>query len=109
MPTQRADDIHAMIMATAHDGAAGTGSDASYVADIDLSGLAVALPEFLHATGLLRREFGHRTDSQFQLGLRQFFTKLLSRPGIYLTEYFRTCCEEQARRNIEALIAGEPG
>ncbi len=107
MPTQRADDVHAMIMATTHDGAAGMGEDACYVADIDLSGLAAARPDFLRATEQLRRECGHATNSGVDPGSRRFFEKLLSRPGIYLTGYFQSRCEEQARRNIEGLLAGD--
>lgn len=107
MPTQRADDVHAMIMATTHDGAAGMDEDACYVADIDLSGLAAARPEFLRATEQLRRECGDSTNSGVSPGSWRFLEKLLSRPGIYLTGYFQARCEQQARRNVEGLLAGD--
>lgn len=107
LPTRRADGIHALIMATVHDGDAGDG-DACWVADIDLAGIAAPWEEFLHATQLLRREHDHLTDRQFRLASERFFSRLLARPGIYLTDDFRTRCEAPARRNIEAFIAGEP-
>lgn len=106
LPTPRADCIHAMIMATVHDGAFGNGNDTLYVADIDLSGLAAPRPEFLQAAALLDRECGHSAGSGFQIGSERFFRRLLSTPGIYRTEYFRTSCEGRARRNIEAWLSG---
>lgn len=104
LPTQRADNVHAMIMATVHDGDAGDG-DARYVVDIDLLGFAAPWPDFLRDTELLRRECRHRTDVQFQLDTLGFFEKLLMRPSIYLTEHFRTNNEIQARQNIADCIA----
>lgn len=107
LPTRRADAVHAMIMATVHDGNAAEG-DARWVADIDLAGIAAPWEEFLHATELLRRERGHLTDRQFRLGSERFFSNLLACRSIYLTDDFRTRCEAQARRNIEEWIAGGP-
>lgn len=106
LPTPRADSIHAMIMATVHVDASGDGNDSRYVADIDLSGLAAPRPEFLQAAKLLRRERGYSAGSGFQLGSERFFRRLLSKPGIYRTEYFRTGCEAWARLNIEAWLSG---
>lgn len=103
LPTHRADNIHAMIMATVHDGSAG--GDARYVADVDLAGCAAPWPAFLREAVLLRRESGHLTEAQFRLESAGFFRKLLSRPSIYVTEHFRAKCEEAARRNIAALMA----
>ncbi|MDZ7840109.1 MAG: hypothetical protein U5R46_04680 [Gammaproteobacteria bacterium] len=105
LPAQRAESIHSMIMATVHCGASGAGNDARYTADIDLSGLAAPWPEFLQAAEMLHRECGHATGSDFQIGSERFFRRLLSGPGIYLTEHFRTRCEVRARRNIETWLS----
>lgn len=102
LPTQRADRVHAMIMATVHPSDADD-HDSRFVADIDLSGFALPRAEFLNTTTLLRRECRHLTDAQFQLGTLAFFRKLLSRPSIYLTEYFQTNHERDARRNVLGL------
>lgn len=106
LPTQRADRVHAMIMATLHTDDPGEDGDASYVVDIDLSSLGAPWPKFRHDSAQLRRESGHLTDDQFQTGTKAFFTRLLARPSVYLTQHFRTRYEAQARRNIEALLAG---
>lgn len=99
LPTVRADDIHAMIMATVHPSTA-EGHDEQFVADIDLSGLGLPWFEFLSDTELLRMECPHLSNSEFQLGALGFFKKLLMRPSIYLTGYFRDNYEDQARRNL---------
>lgn len=107
LPTQRADDVHAMIMATAHAGGDRSG-DALYVADIDLAGCAASWRDFLQAARLRRRECRHLTNARFEREMRGLLERLLSRPSIYLTDHFRDTCEQQARRNIEKLIHGRP-
>lgn len=102
LPTDRADRVHAMIMATVHPSGA-RDSDERFVADIDLSGLGLPWPKFFGDTKALRRECRHLTDTEFQLGTRAFFRKLLARPNIYLTDYFRESYGKQARRNILEL------
>lgn len=104
LPTARADSIHAMIMATVHPSDARE-PDQQFVADIDLSGMGLKWSKFLSDTDSLRMECQHLTDSEFQLGTLGFFNKLLSRPSIYLTDYFKGQYEEQARRNILDLIS----
>ncbi|MGA8261128.1 MAG: hypothetical protein WB783_13020 [Arenicellales bacterium] len=103
LPTERADRIHTMIMATVHPSGA-RDDDSRFVADIDLSGFALPRPDFLRATGLLRRECLHLTDSEFQLGTLAFFKKVLARPSIYLTKHFRATHEQPARRNLIDLV-----
>lgn len=103
LPTERADRIHTMIMATVHPSEA-RDDDSRFVADIDLSGFALPRPDFLRASGSLRRECLHLTDSQFQLGTLAFFKKMLARPSIYRTEYFRATHEQPARRNLVDLV-----
>lgn len=104
IPTDRADRIHAMIMATRHAGDTAGDGDAAYVADIDLSGFAAPWPEVQRRTRLLRQECGHLNDADFEQESRKFFDKLLARPSIYLSDHFRETCEQQARRNIEKLM-----
>lgn len=99
LPTPRADNIHAMIMATVHPSDA-RAHDEQFVADIDLSGMSLPWPKFLRDTESLRKERRHLSDSQFQLGTLEFFKKLLSRPSIYLTGHFKTKHGKDARRNI---------
>ncbi|MFZ0487656.1 MAG: hypothetical protein WAL83_11715 [Arenicellales bacterium] len=103
LPTERADHVHAMIMATVHPSDSAD-NDARFVADIDLAGFAQPRGDFMRVTGLLRRECIHLTDSQFQLGTLAFFRKILGRPTIYLTEYFLAGYEQRARRNLCDLV-----
>lgn len=103
LATRRADRVHAMIMATVHPSDVAD-NDAQFVADIDLSGFALPRDEFKHATGLLRQECIHLTDSQFQLGTLAFFKKILARPTIYLTDHFLAGYEQAARKNLCDLV-----
>lgn len=102
LPSPFADKVRTMIMATVHPSAA-VDHDAQLVADIDLAGLALPWTEFRHDTELLRRESSHLTVGEFQFGTLGFFAKLMSRPSIYLTDYFRAHYGTQARKNIVAL------
>lgn len=104
LPTERADHVHAMIMATVHPSNAAD-NDARFVADIDLAGFAQPRDDFMRVTGLLRRECIHLTDSQFQLGTLAFFRKILGRPTIYLTGHFLELYEQPARGNLCALVS----
>lgn len=108
LPTPFADKVRTMIMATVHPSNA-VEHDARFVADIDLAGLALPWPEFRRDTDLLRRESSHLTVSEFQLGTLGFFAKLMSRPSIYLTDYFRTHYGKRARKNIVALTVEMEG
>jgi len=108
LPTTDADKVRAMIMATVHPSDA-AGHDARFVADIDLAGLARPWTRFRRDTERLRRECSHLTENQFQLGTLGFFRKMLARPGIYLTDWFRTRYDAQARRNLLDLVAEMEG
>lgn len=103
LPSRRADHVHAMIMATVHPSQA-VEPDAQFVADIDLCGLSLPWDAFRRDTDELRRERRHLTDTQFQLGTVNFFKKLMTGQSIFLTDYFRTRHEDQARRNMLSLI-----
>lgn len=103
MPTPRADRIHAMIMATVHPSTP-EDNDGRFLVDIDLSSFALPREEFLRDTVLLRKESARLTDAQFQHGMLTFFKKMLARPTIYLTDYFRAECEEQARTNLSDKV-----
>lgn len=103
LPSGRADRIHARIMATVHPSGA-VERDAQFVADIDLSGLALSREAFRRDTEDLRRERHHLTDSQFELGTVGFFRKLMAGPSIFLTDHFRANYEQPALRNIVELI-----
>jgi len=104
LPTETADAVHGMIMATVHPSDA-SAVDAQFVADIDLLSMSLPWSSFRHDTETLRKECAHLTDSQFQLGTLGFFRRLIARPSIYLTDHFRSRGAAQARRNILALIS----
>jgi len=72
--------------------------------DIDLSGLAQSWPEFFVDSRLVRAEFSHLSDKDFNVGQGKFMKSLLDRASIYSTEYFLDTHEATARKNVAQLI-----
>jgi len=78
--------------------------DEQFVSDVDLSGLAKPWDTFIADTYLLRQEDEAIDNETFQAGLRHFFNRLLDRPHIYGTSWFRARAETTARNNIRRLL-----
>ncbi|KVF70480.1 hypothetical protein WS75_23520 [Burkholderia sp. FL-7-2-10-S1-D7] len=93
------DHICAMILATTHSGIA-AGLDARFVCDIDLAVLGASRSQFREDGRRLRAERPDLDDQAYDLHERAILRGLLVRPRIYLTDFFYTRCEMQARRNL---------
>ena len=89
------DRICAMILATTHAGTAEE-PDTRFVRDIDLAVLGAARSRFREDGMRLRAERPNLDDRASDPHERT----LLVRPRIYLTDFFYTRCEQQARRNL---------
>nr|WP_244109081.1 hypothetical protein [Burkholderia anthina] len=91
--------ICAMILATTHVGIAEE-PDTRFVCDIDLAVLGAARSRFREDGRRLRAERPDLDDRAYDLHERTILRGLLLRPRIYLTDFFYTRCERQARRNL---------
>ena len=95
--------VHDAIIATPHK----TSPDAlesQLTVDIDLSGLAQFWSEFVADSRLVRAEFSHLSDKEFNVGQGKFMKSLLDRASIYSTEFFLGTHEATARKNVARLI-----
>tara|TARA_B100002003_G_C14079011_1_gene519105 strand:+ start:42 stop:674 length:633 start_codon:yes stop_codon:yes gene_type:complete len=78
--------------------------DEQFVCDVDLNGLAKPWDTFIADTHLLREEDEAIDNTTFQAGLCHFINRLLDRPHIYGTSWFRARGETTARKNIKRLL-----
>ena len=78
--------------------------DEQFVCDVDLSGLAKPWDAFIADTHLVRQEHEAIDNATFQAGQHHFFNRLLDRPHLYGTSWFRARAETTARKNIKRLL-----
>lgn len=78
--------------------------DAQILTDIDLAPLAKPLAEFEENTKKIRKEYDWVPKEFFRKARKKFLQKLLNRPTIYATKFFRDKCEAQARKNLREEI-----
>ncbi len=95
--------VHDAIIATTHKTSPDV-LESQLTVDIDLSGLAQSWPEFFVDSRLVRAEFSHLSDKEFNVGQGKFMKSLLDRASIYSTEYFLGTHEATARKNVAQLI-----
>ncbi|VWD35725.1 hypothetical protein BLA18110_06482 [Burkholderia lata] len=93
------DRICAMILATTHVGTVAE-LDTRFVCDIDLAVLGASRRQFREDGRRLRAERADLDDRAYDLHERTILRWLLSRPRIYLTDYFHARCEARARGNL---------
>jgi predicted metal-dependent HD superfamily phosphohydrolase len=95
--------VVSLILATKHDREP-FGPDEALLIDVDLSILGRAPEVFAAYDAAIRQEYAWVPDGQYRAGRRAVLQRLLDRPAIYVTAYFRDRYEEQARRNLTAAI-----
>ena len=97
-----ANDVRKMILATKHTGQTeGLSNDSKYMLDIDLSGLGQHETIFRYNGNMIRREYHHLSDEEFNKGRIKFFEGMLARKSIYYTKFFQDKYENEAQRNIQ--------
>ena len=79
-------------------------SDAAYLLDMDLSILGAPWSEYRQYTQAVRQEYAHVIKENYRVGRIAVLEKLLTHPMLYLTDYYYTRLEEQARDNIKRDI-----
>ncbi len=79
--------------------------DEQFTVDIDLASFGLPWEEFIRLGGLVRNEFLHLSDRDFENDQLRFFEKFASQNYFYFTEYFRTRYETTAQANLRRRIA----
>ncbi len=79
-------------------------SDAAYLLDMDLSILGASWSEYQQYARGVRQEYAHVSDVDYRVGRIAVLERLLAHPTLYLTDYYHSRLEEQARHNINREI-----
>ncbi|ANM31618.1 hypothetical protein ABI59_21755 [Acidobacteria bacterium Mor1] len=100
-PRQR---VHHLIMATLHTTGELVG-DAALMVDIDLSILGREPEVFARYENAIRQEYRWVPGPLFRRKRVEILKSFLDRPRIYALEHFQARYEQQARKNLERVIA----
>ncbi|WP_163834015.1 HD domain-containing protein [Spartinivicinus ruber] len=98
-----ADQVYDLILDTTHKHTPST-LDGQYLADIDLSSMALPWQDFLRDSTNVRAECSHLCDSEFYPKQLAFLESLLKRETFFFTEYFQQRYGTQAQENLQRLI-----
>ena len=79
-------------------------SDAAYLLDMDLSILGASWPEYEQYAQAVRQEYAHISNVNYHVGRISVLKGLLAHQTLYLTDYYHSRLEEQARENIKREI-----
>ena len=101
-PEDLARDVEEIILATKHNSVP-TSHDAKIMLDIDIANLGKA-EEFQRVNRLVREEYAGVAEEKFVKGRSNILELFLTRPRIYLSEYFYEKYEASARKNISEAI-----
>ena len=80
-------------------------SDAAYLLDMDLSILGAPWSEYQQYAQAVRQEYAHVTKVNYRVGRITVLQKLLTHTTLYLTDYYHSRLEKQARDNIKREIS----
>ena len=80
-------------------------SDAAYLLDMDLSILGGSWSEYQQYAQAVRQEYAHVTKVNYRVGRITVLQKLLTHTTLYLTDYYHSRLEKQARDNIKREIS----
>jgi len=96
------DGVIALIMVTTHRQAPDD-PDQQFICDIDLASFGCPWECFLRDSSAVKAEFSG-TEEEYYRGKKAFLGAMLARPRIFLTDFFNTRYEQQARDNINRLL-----
>lgn len=74
------------------------------VLDLDLERLARPLADVQHFSNLIRQEYAHVSDEDFNRGRKEFYRKFLSIDPVFSTDYGRRVWEPKAKENVQILL-----
>ena len=103
---EQCQDIYAFIMMTANHQVDESidsvkYSDAAYLLDMDLSILGAPWSTYQQYAQAIRQEYAHVADDNYRDGRTAVLQGLLAHPKLYLTDYYYSQLEAQARDNIK--------
>ncbi|MDE1463445.1 HD domain-containing protein [Spartinivicinus poritis] len=98
-----ADLVYSLILDTTHKHTPTT-LDGQYLADIDLSSMALPWQEFLRDSTNVRAECSHLCDNEFYPKQLAFLESLLERKQFFFTDFFQQRFGDQAQDNLQRLI-----
>jgi predicted metal-dependent HD superfamily phosphohydrolase len=78
--------------------------DAALFLDCDMAILGSSPEQFAAYDAAIAHEYSVLPPDVYRAGRRAFLERLLATPRIYLTEYFHSRLEKQARANLEAAL-----
>jgi predicted metal-dependent HD superfamily phosphohydrolase len=104
LPEERAERIHALVMAT-HHRMRPTG-DARVMVDIDQAIFGAKPLRFREYDQQIRQEFAHIPEYLYRVKRKRWLARILERSRVYSTERFYKAFERSARENISLAIAG---
>lgn len=79
-------------------------SDAAFLLDMDLSVLAAPWHEYQQYAQAIRQEYQHVAPAEYQAGRVALLKGLLTRPRLYLSDYYYKRLEMPARDNLKREI-----
>jgi predicted metal-dependent HD superfamily phosphohydrolase len=100
-----AQQVHALVLATASHEAPHDDPDAQLLLDIDLAILGSSPAHFAEYERQIRAEYAHVPEPAFREGRARVLSGFLARPRIYATAAFHDALEQRARANIMSAIA----
>ncbi len=102
LPVDLIEKVKNIIIATKHNEIPDR-YDARLMLDIDISNIGQA-EKFKETNKLIREEYSSVPSSLFASGRSNILQSFLSRPSIYLTEFFQEKYEKSARENIASSV-----
>ena len=96
--------VHALVMATRHDGAVAT-PDARLLVDIDLAILGAPTARYDEYERQVRDEYAHVPQALFRTKRAEILRLFLAREPLYLTPAFAALFEVAAKANLAHAIA----
>ncbi|OUS26469.1 hypothetical protein A9Q99_18210 [Gammaproteobacteria bacterium 45_16_T64] len=99
-------DIEEMIIATkTHTASKDDNEDLCALLDVDMAILGVANKDYAAYCEKVRLEFSVIDEALYRAGRKRFLESVLAQDRIYLTDYFFSEFELQARKNMERELA----
>lgn len=96
------DRVEALILATTHHSEP-TDRDQQFICDIDLTSFGCPWECFIKDSAAVQAEYPG-SEEDYNRGKKVFLENLLSRPKIFMTDFFHQRYEQQARDNIKRLL-----
>jgi predicted metal-dependent HD superfamily phosphohydrolase len=97
------DDVVGLILVTTHQRQPEV-PDHQFICDIDLASFGCPWECFLNDSVAVKAEF-KGPDEDYYRGKKAFLEALLQRPKIFISDFFNRRYEDQARDNIQRLLA----